>query len=756
MTGRDPAVDRPDPDPGDGDRAAGRGMPDGRQTALALCAAALLALGAGAAGRIYHGPLFALLVAGAAVGSVGAGWLLARRPPWLVAPVSVLAMLAYLGGCVWWSARAAGVPGGFGRHFVDALHDSGQALATALIPVEAQPDTVLLPVLLVWVAGLITAELAVRAGRVAAALVPPILVYLGGLALAGPHGGVRAWRALAFVVVAGVALAVASPRVPPAASGGSGLPVRSGRPLRRALRVRAVAGLGGFAVLAALLVPAVAAALPYRPADPRGQVDPPDQDVLDVDPLARISGWAQNPDQPLFDVTLSASAHIALAVLTNFDGVTWTVGGRYRDAGQALPPPAPPPGSVRRPPVDQVRQEITVRELSGRLVPAVVAPREVTGIRVAYDTTSGTLLRTEGLHPGTRYTVLSQVARPDPDLLPAARVPTGPDVARYLAAGNVPDDVAELAQSISRGNAGPYQRAYALQQFLATHYRYTADAPSGHAYPNLRFFLLAPTRQGGQRGTSEQFAAAYAALGRIMGLPTRVVVGFVAPAGTSTVRGRDALAWPEVLFDGIGWVRFDPLPDDDTPHRPLDADYHPSPRPTPSTSPSTAKPHLPSTSPRAHPSASAAPGRAGGAPPWTPWAVGGTLLGLLLAGQLTVVAARLVRVRRHGTGPPDARVRGAWQEVLDALLLAGRPAPAHLTVTETAGWAARPAGRRPLPAIEELAGLVNMVGFAVEWADETDARRAVAASVAYRRALRRSARWWRRLVWWLRPGPLRR
>jgi len=57
-----------------------------RRIIAALCYAGLLALGAGAAGRIYDGPLFALLVAGAAVGSVGIGLLLVRRPQWTVAP----------------------------------------------------------------------------------------------------------------------------------------------------------------------------------------------------------------------------------------------------------------------------------------------------------------------------------------------------------------------------------------------------------------------------------------------------------------------------------------------------------------------------------------------------------------------------------------------------------------------------------------------------------------------------------------------
>jgi hypothetical protein len=679
----------------------------------------------------------------------------------MVAPLSVLGMAGYAGFCVWYSARAADISGRYPSVLVDALRNGGPRLLTALIPVEAQPDTVLLPVVLVWLAGLVCGELAVRAGRVPPALLPPVLVYLAALILAGPHGGVEAWRALAFVALAAAALAIATPRAPAPQSLGPALAARRQAPLRTQLRVRAAGGLAVFVALAAVVVPAVAAGLPHRPADPRVAVSPPQSDTLDSDPLARISGWMQNPNQPLFDVTISKPGPIELAVLSDFDGVTWTIGASYRDAGRQLP--APPGGLPAG--GAEVIQNIVVRELSGRLVPAVNAPREVDGIRVAYDENSGTLLRPDGLHPGTAYSVVSRADRPDPNLLPVADVPNGPAVARYLSTGGkVPDDIAKLAQKIEEGSGGAYQRANALQQFLAEHYTFATDIPSGHAYPNLRFFLLGPTAQGGQRGSSEQFAAAFAVLARAIGLPTRVVVGFTARSARATVRGGDALAWPEVLFTGLGWVPFNPLPDKDTAHRPLDADYKPLPEPsTPSAKPTTAAPKLPSTSASASPSA----GPAASGPwlaPWVPWAAGGTVLGLLVFAQVGVVAARLVRGRRRrSAGAASDRVRGAWLELLDGLRLAGRPTPPHLTATEVAAWAGGGtgggtgvAGRRgPLPAVSRLADLANLVAFAPEWADEDDARVATGEAAAYLRGLRRAQRPHRRLLWWLRPGPLR-
>ena len=74
-------------------------------------------------------------------------------------------------------------------------------------------------------------------------------------------------------------------------------------------------------------------------------------------------------------------------------------------------------------------------------------------------------------------------------------------------------------------------------------------------------------------GFCQQFATAFAAMARSIGLPSRVAVGFtygdgaetVDPATgeattTWTVRGRFAHAWPEVYVNGVGWVAFEPTP----------------------------------------------------------------------------------------------------------------------------------------------------------------------------------------------------
>ena len=656
---------------------------------LAAVVISLIALTGVSLGRVYNGPLLAVMVSGAAFGAVLVSTLLRRAAGWLVAPVSVAVLIGFALAVVSVSARAGGVDGDLATLAVDAARNAVPRLLTAMIPVEAQPDTVLGPVVLAWLAGFAAAEFAVRSDRAAVALMPPTLLYAGALVLVGPNAVVVWWQPVLFAGIAAVGLAVSGN-----GSGGgdaSGLGPRE----RRRLRLRTAGGLGAGLLIVlgfvSFVAPWVAAAVSRAPSDPRRYIQPPSLDVLDQNPLIRISGWAGNPDQRLFDVTVlrgaprteptvglgpgpadgigpdgtsvpdgGVGAHdtrLRLAVLTNWDGVTWHVDAEYRNAGRVLPASVGPGlaiGEEVAPPV-RIEERITVAELQGRLLPAVSAPHRVDGVRVAFDASSGTLLNAERLVPGVAYTVTSLNPNVDVNLLPAADVPSGPDVARYLEVSDTaPPDLSRLAEQVAAGEGSPYLRALALETFLAEHYRFAADAPSGHSYPNLRFFLFADPRAGGQRGTSEQFAASFAALGRLLGLPTRVVVGFRTPAGGGPVTGADAVAWPEVLFNGVGWVAFDPMPRPDTPPRPLEDEFLPKPRP-PTPPPASPEPEEESTWSAAPRSQAAVVARPGG--PGVGLVAGGAGGGLLLL--LALLARRGDRAAGIASAPPAGSRRCA-------------------------------------------------------------------------------------------------
>ncbi|MGW1451388.1 DUF3488 and transglutaminase-like domain-containing protein [Micromonospora sp. NPDC002411] len=757
-----------------------------------------------ALGRVYAGDLLTWLVGGAAAGSVLVSVAARRLPSWLVAPVSVAAMA----GWTLWSLRLAAdhaeLPGSLLEVTADAARNGIPRLLTAMIPVEPAPDTVLVPVVAAWLAGLAGAEVALRAGRVLLGYLPAAGLYAAALYTVGPNAEPAVGTTVAFVAVAAVGLAAPGNAAPPGGDPAADLAPRVRAAVRLRLAASATLGVAVVVGLVALLGPLVAGQVDGRPVDPRRYVEPPQVQSLDENPLIRISGWALHPEQKLLDVsteregtppappdaaapdgepgaepaTGAKGVRIRLAVLSDYDGVTWRVGATYRNAGRILPAATPPEAST----VGTVRQQITVAELSGRLLPAVATPREVSGARVAYDPASGTLIRPEGLTPGLRYEVTSAEEHPDSNLLGTANVPAGDEVARVLrVADGVPDPMRKLAAQLAEENGAPFARALAIEQFLAEHYRVVADAPSGHAYPNLGFFLFGPRNGGGQEGTSEQFAAAFAVLGRLSGLPTRVVVGF-RTGGQGPVLAGDAYAWPEVLFDGLGWVPFDPLPRPNNEPRPVEEDFRPTPDdPPPSEAPA----------PTVEPSASPEPVAAPDGPPGqgglsTPVLVAGGSGGLLLlvgALLLTLLAMRRSLTRsRLVQGDPGRRIAGAWQEVTDALRLAGRPVGDDLAATEVAGHARQaladaqasvtgdgPTGSGPTdggptrtgptdapPAVDELAALLNQVGFAPAAATPDQAARAAEVATAYVTTLRAARPWWRRLLWSIHPSPLTR
>ncbi|WP_435209530.1 transglutaminaseTgpA domain-containing protein [Micromonospora sp. bgisy143] len=761
----------------DGPGRAGRVVRALRAAVVPLTLIALVALAGVVLGRVYAGDLLTRLVIGAAVGSVLVSVATRRLPSWLVAPVS----MAALAGWTLWSLRLAAaradLPGSLLEVSADAARNGIPRLLTAMIPVEPTPDTVLVPVVAAWLAGLAGAEVALRTGRVLLGYLPAAGLYAAALYVVGPNAEPAIGATVAFVAVAAVGLAAPTGSPPAGGDPAAGLAPGVRAAVRLRLAVSAALGVVLVIGLVALLGPVVAGQVDGRPVDPRRYVEPPQVQTLDENPLIRISGWALHPEQKLLDVSTSgttapagdaddpktAGVRIRLAVLSDYDGITWRVGATYRNAGRILPATAPARDST----VQTVQQQITVAELTGRLLPAVATPREVSGARVAYDPATGTLIRPEGLTPGLRYEVTSVRERPDTNLLATANVPAGEEVARVLrVADGVPDPLRRLATQLAEDNGAPYARAAAIEQFLAEHYRVVADAPSGHAYPNLAFFLFGPRNGGGQRGTSEQFAAAFAVLGRLSGLPTRVVVGF-SSGGQGPVRAGDAYAWPEVLFDGLGWVAFDPLPRPENEPRPVEEDFRPTPEdPPPSEVPA----------PTAEPTASPEPVAAPDGPP----ASGGVSTPVLVAGGsgslLLVVGALLLTLlamrrsltrRRLAGGDPGQRIAGAWREVTDALRLAGRPVGDDLAATEVAGRARQAladarhtAGSPPQVTtdspVDELATLLNQVGFAPGTATADQAARAAEVATDYVTTLRAARPWWRRLLWSVHPAPLRR
>jgi len=160
-----------------------------------------------------------------------------------------------------------------------------------------------------------------------------------------------------------------------------------------------------------------------------------------------------------------------------------------------------------------------------------------------------------------RYSVTSQI----PQLVAGDRtasVLVYPDSIRshYLQVPMGSQQVADLAQRISRQATTPFEQTLAIQQHLLENYLYSIEADTATLSHPLEEFLF--TRK---TGYCEHYATAMVVMLRSIGIPARLVTGFLATewneyGGYFTIRQRDAHAWVEVYFPHSGWITMDPTP----------------------------------------------------------------------------------------------------------------------------------------------------------------------------------------------------
>jgi transglutaminase-like putative cysteine protease len=624
-----------------------------------------------------------------------------------------------------------------GMGLLSPLVDAVPLLLTAPVPAPPAPLLLAPVVLVVALVTLVVTALVLRPGSwLLAPVAGAAALYAAGVALGAgrvDRSGVLA-GVLVLTAVAGWAL-LGRRHAPGTPRARRLLPSRGGVPA--ALATAAVA-----------LVAVVGATLPSGAAfDPRDLVVTPQRPLQATSPMPDVTRWAEETDIALFEVSGQVPQRMHLAVLPRFDGVSWGSAGELTGVGVPAEPDLPP-GTVG----GEVDVEVQVVDLTGPWAPS--AGRLVASDlpEAVHDPSNGSLLVPDGLEPGTTYTVRSRLDTPVDADLAGATVPSGPQVEPYLAVPRVPPDLVTYAQQVTATARTRMEQASAIELAVSAR-ELDPAAASGSSYLRAREFLLGPAGSGGQRGTSEQFATSFAILARVVGLPTRVVVGFdvpdaEVPAGTAgdattpvLVTSGDARVWAEVYFEGFGWAVFDPTPDEQsTATSPVRQDV------LDRLADQEATPDEVSTEPLGTPPAER-DAVAGLLPVLA--AAGAGLLAALLAAVVVLAVRRVRRTRRHRR----AGAAGAWAEVVDAGVLCGdRPRPGEddevlaRRIGERAGTA--DAGTLLVRAQREA--------FAPPGGD-ADAQRADAWGLATRlvREQRRRQPLVRRVTWWVDPAPLR-
>jgi transglutaminase-like putative cysteine protease len=161
-----------------------------------------------------------------------------------------------------------------------------------------------------------------------------------------------------------------------------------------------------------------------------------------------------------------------------------------------------------------------------------------------------------------KYSVTSVDVEPSYAQFEASEAVNPKSMSSYLEVPASFDSLSRLAHQIVGKAQTPYDEAVALQNWFTTSglFHYSLDlSKSSTSAGALSYFL---TR--GRRGYCQQFAFAMATLARLLGIPSRVAVGYTAGTsigdGNYVVKTSDAHAWPELYFSGLGWLSWEPTP----------------------------------------------------------------------------------------------------------------------------------------------------------------------------------------------------
>jgi len=387
------------------------------------------------------------------------------------------------------------------------------------------------------------------------------------------------------------------------------------------------------------------------------------------------------------------------AVLDRFDGVRFLTSGH--------PPREPEEPLVQGSWRWVTTASFTVRGLSSR---DVLSPGQILSMRISGPSLpgikaiapDGTQTLTAAPQAGVRYTVTAYAPRPSAAemsaaparvsaaLLPYTRfeLPSASAGASTVSAGNaggiseirssVYAGVFALARRLAYGARDNYEVVARVLAFLHRGFTYDTDPPAAR-YPLVSFLL------GNRLGYCQQFSGAMALILRMDGIPARVAAGFTpgtpgSDRGSVNVTAREAHAWVEVLFPGLGWVPFDPTPAAQSGTAPAIAAARHQLSPGQFAADTRLDAGSGSVAGGAPGSRGAARARKRGI---SAWYAGAALLMLIATAALYLLARRL-RSRRRGTDlePPVG-------ELLRALSVIGIKPDASCTLSELAAELAR-------------------------------------------------------------------
>lgn len=384
-----------------------------------------------------------------------------------------------------------------------------------------------------------------------------------------------------------------------------------------------------------------------------------------------------------------AAPYLRATTLTRFDGAVWQpdrVRSVTLDSERAFSD-VQVDDEIQ---VDEYTTNVEVVNLASTWLPMSFPAVSVTGLegRWAAVPYNRTVVSQQGTTQGQTYEIVSTVPRPTLEQIRAREATTGNDRDEsLLLPDGMPPVVAETAAEVTAGTTNDYDAAIAMQRwFRSGEFRYSLSAPVEAGFDGSGADAVARFLEV-RSGYCIHFASAFALMARSLGMPTRIVVGFLPGVATQdsvddqvvySVPSSLLHSWPEVYFEGIGWVGFEPTNSLGTPtaFQPQssaqgqpDAPDAATPRPTSSSSASAGADPGSSLDPRDDPVTGPAVVTVNPLPSF------GVIAGILLVLAIPGIV-REARRRRLLAASRDGDTAAAWATVQDAAIDLGIRVPA--------------------------------------------------------------------------------
>ena len=250
-----------------------------------------------------------------------------------------------------------------------------------------------------------------------------------------------------------------------------------------------------------------------------------------------------------------------------FSGATWAPSSpqipRSNRVQDGLPSP---PGMASDFPRTPLRTTLQTLDLRQSYLPLPYPPTKVTVQgRWIYDSATLNVVGDGVTSENLRYSVEHWNVQPTEAQLRNAPLRPPTALEPYLKLpNNLPRRIREIATQVA-GTGSRYEQVLNLQRWLNSDGGFTYNTevtqPNGRQDSGQDAVL---SFLQNKQGYCVQFASAMAVMARTLNIPSRVAVGFLpgrpAKDGWWEVTVKDAHAWPELYFNGIGWVRFEPTP----------------------------------------------------------------------------------------------------------------------------------------------------------------------------------------------------